>query len=181
MIIPISLDLGQTFCYILKLATAKIGTRVSRREGKKMSRFDKLIEILIIIVVVAILALIIIPRVERAGRRANETILRGNLQQLRDGIQQFKKDCGDYPPNLEQLVYVVVSENEVGPTGKKPDKGYWRGPYIKTPDGKLPKDPFTDSRTTWKYTPRTGEVRSGSREQSPCPQKKGQDPHYNTW
>ncbi len=42
-----------------------------------------LIELLIVIVVIAILALIIIPRVMGASRRAEESTLKNNLQQLR--------------------------------------------------------------------------------------------------
>ncbi len=52
-----------------------------------------LIELLIVIVVIAILALIVIPRVMGASRKAKESSLRGNLQELRNGLEQFQADC----------------------------------------------------------------------------------------
>ena len=73
----------------------------------KLARTRKgftLIEMLIVIVVIAILALIVIPRLLGAGRRAKESALRGDLQQLRNAIQQFEADCGDFPLTLDQLV-----------------------------------------------------------------------------
>src|SRR4030066_253645 len=70
------------------------------RMSKMMKRGSKgftLIEMLIVIVVIAILALIVIPRLLGAGRKAKEAALRGDLHQLRNAIQQFEADCGDYP------------------------------------------------------------------------------------
>src|SRR3990172_10658241 len=117
-----------------------------------------LIEMLIVIVVIAILAMIVIPRLLGAGRKAKESALKGDLQQLRNSIQQFEADCGDYPASLGQLM-TVPSGN--GGNGIALDAVGWQGPYMRTPDGNLPKDPFT-SATVWTYTATSGDVHSAS-------------------
>jgi general secretion pathway protein G len=119
-----------------------------------------LIEMLIVIVVIAILALIVIPRLLGAGRKAKEATLRGDLHQIRNAIQQFEADCGDYPSSLDQLMTQPAAGD--GGTGIALDVNGWQGPYLRTPDGNMPKDPFTDSSTTWSYTASSGDVHSGS-------------------
>ena len=127
-----------------------------------MSRYGRkgftLIEFLIIIVVIAILALILIPRLLAAGRKAREANLRGNLHQLRSAIQQFEADCGDYPAKLDELM-TQPAEGTNGGTDIALDVKKWQGPYLGTPDGLLPDDPFT-MRADWKYDPKTGAVHS---------------------
>jgi general secretion pathway protein G len=126
----------------------------------RKSKGFTLIEMLIVIVVIAILALIVIPRLLGAGRKAKEATLRGDLHQLRNAIQQFEADCGDYPANSNQLMTAPSGGN--GGTGIALDVTGWQGPYLRTPDGNLPKDPFTDSSTTWAYTAASGDIHSGS-------------------
>ena len=131
---------------------------MSRMVNRKSKGFT-LIEMLIVIVVIAILALIVIPRLLGAGRKAKEATLRGDLHQIRNAIQQFEADCGDYPSALTQLMTAPSGD---GGTGIALDVAGWQGPYLRTPDGAMPKDPFTDSSTTWAYDPPTGNVTSGS-------------------
>ncbi len=116
---------------------------------------------LIVIVVISILALIVIPRLMGAGRKAKEAALRGDLHQLRNAIQQFEADCGDYPSAISQLM-TQPGAASTGGTGIALDVTGWQGPYLRTPDDNLPKDPFTESATTWSYTASTGHVASGS-------------------
>ena len=132
---------------------------MSRMVNRKSKGFT-LIEMLIVIVVIAILALIVIPRLLGAGRKAKEATLRGDLHQIRNSIQQFEADCGDYPSALAQLMTVPSAGNGGG--GIALDVNGWQGPYLRTPDSNLPKDPFTESSTTWSYTASTGHVASGS-------------------
>ena len=132
---------------------------MSRMVNRKNKGFT-LIEMLIVIVVIAILALIVIPRLLGAGRKAKEAALRGDLHQVRNSIQQFEADCGDYPATLAQLMTVPSGGN--GGTGIALDVTGWQGPYLRTPDGNLPADPFTSSSTSWGYTASTGHVQSGS-------------------
>ena len=133
---------------------------MSRMVNRKNKGFT-LIEMLIVIVVIAILALIVIPRLLGAGRKAKEATLRGDVHQLRNSIQQFEADCGDYPSALSQLM-TVPAAGSTGGSGISLDVNGWQGPYLRTPDNNLPKDPFTESSTTWSYTASTGHVASGS-------------------
>ncbi len=129
--------------------------------ANRRSKGFTLIEMLIVIVVIAILALIVIPRLLGAGRKAKEATLRGDLHQLRNAIQQFEADCGDYPASTDDLMTAPAAGSNGG-TGIALDVAGWQGPYLRTPDGNLPKDPFTDSSTTWAYTASTGAIASGS-------------------
>lgn len=131
-----------------------------RKMLRKGSRGFTLIEMLIVIVVIAILALIVIPRLLGAGRKAKEATLKGDLHQLRNAIQQFEADLGDYPLTLDQLVATTAPSGQGGQGLDLDSEGY-QGPYLRTPDGGLPKDPFTGA-ADWSYTPATGEVHSAS-------------------
>ena len=127
---------------------------------KKGTRGFTLIEMLIVIVVIAILALIVIPRLLGAGRKAKEATLKGDLHQLRNSIQQFEADMGDYPASLDQLVATSAPTGQGG-GGLDLDSAGYQGPYMRTPDGNLPVDPFTTA-ADWTYTAATGEVHSAS-------------------
>jgi general secretion pathway protein G len=127
---------------------------------KRDSRGFTLIEMLIVIVVIAILALIVIPRLLGAGRKAKESALRGDLQQLRNAIQQFEADCGDFPSAISQLMTAPAAGSNGG-NGIALDVGAWKGPYLRTPDNNLPADPFTGS-ADWTYTATSGDVHSAS-------------------
>ena len=134
---------------------------MSRMVARRSKGFT-LIEMLIVIVVIAILALIVIPRLLGAGRKAKEATLRGDLHQLRNAIQQFEADCGDYPGSTDCSELMTRPAAGDGGTGIALDINGWQGPYLRTPDGNLPKDPFTDSSTSWAYTAATGQISSGS-------------------
>jgi len=134
---------------------------MSRMISRKHKGFT-LIEMLIVIVVIAILALIVIPRLLGAGRKAKEAALNGDLHQLRNAIQQFEADMGDYPSALTQLVEAKGSTGfGTGGSGIALDDAGYEGPYLRTADGNLPKDPFTDA-ANWTYTKATGDVHSAS-------------------
>jgi general secretion pathway protein G len=87
-----------------------------------------LIELLIVISIIGILAAIAVPNYQWGVIRAREAVLREDLYNFRNVIDQFYSDQGKYPDTLKDLV----------------DKGYLRG---------LPKDPFTNSSETWKTEP----------------------------
>ena len=130
---------------------------------KRNTKGFTLIEMLIVIVVIAILALIVIPRLLQAGRRAKESALRGDLQQLRNGIQHFEADTGAWPPALTDLMVAngaAISADTDG-AGTTVDRVGYHGPYMRTGGGGLPLDPFT-AAADWTYDSSTGEVHSAS-------------------
>jgi len=130
------------------------------RMVKKNSRGFTLIEMLIVIVVISILAMIVIPRLLGAGRKAKESALRGDLQQLRNSIQQFEADCGDFPAALGDLMTAPAAGSNGG-NNIALDTGAWKGPYMRTADSGLPKDPFTGV-ADWDYDAPSGDVHSHS-------------------
>jgi type II secretion system protein G len=136
------------------------------RMANRRSRGFTLIEMLIVIVVIAILALIVIPRLLGAGRKAKEASLRGDLHQLRNAVQQFEADCGDYPAALTDIMAPDGDSLSSGTGGNGVDldtEGY-QGPYLHTADGNLPLDPFQDQSVaaTWTYDAPLGAVHSAS-------------------
>jgi len=95
------------------------------KTGKKSgSRGYTLMEVMTVIAIVGILASIAIPSYRKSVIRAKESSLRHSLFVLRDVIDQYYADHGQYPDTLDDL------------TQKK---------YIRH----IPKDPVTNSRDTW--------------------------------
>ena len=77
-----------------------------------------LIELITVVALIAILAAIALPNYRVAIIQSREAVLRENLYRMRDLVDQYYVDKGQYPPSLETLV----------------EEGYLR---------KLPEDPFT--------------------------------------
>ena len=77
-----------------------------------------LIELITVVALVGILAAIALPNYKVAIIQSREAVLKENLFRMRDLIDQYYVDKGQYPPSLETLV----------------EEGYLR---------KLPEDPFT--------------------------------------
>lgn len=77
-----------------------------------------LIELITVVALVSILAAIALPNYRVAIIQSREAVLKENLFRMRDLIDQYYVDKGQYPPSLETLV----------------EEGYLR---------KLPEDPIT--------------------------------------
>ncbi len=77
-----------------------------------------------VITIIGILATIAMPALKNVPRRASEATLKTDLRTMRDVIDQYHADQGNYPTGLDALV----------------EKGYLR---------KVPIDPITKSADTW--------------------------------
>jgi len=122
-----------------------------------------LVEVLIVITVIAILAVMVVPRMLAAARRAKEAQLRGNVKQVRDGIERFEATIAAWPPALSDIMAAdgnAISADFDG-RGGSVDRASYDGPYLQTGDGNLPKDPFTGA-ADWTYDNATGDVHSSS-------------------
>ena len=135
-----------------------------------------LIEVLIVITVIAILALLVVPRLMGAQRKAKEAQLRGNLKQLRDGIERFEATSAAWPPALGDLMASTGSDISADFDGRggSVDRMAYDGPYLVTGSGALPPDPFTEA-PDWTYDNTTGAVHSSSTLTSISGSA------YNTW
>jgi general secretion pathway protein G len=87
-----------------------------------------LIEMLVVVSLISILAGIGIASYKHAVRTAQEAVLKEDLFRMREGIDQYYADKGQYPPDLQALV----------------TEGYMR---------QVPKDPMTASADTWQTVP----------------------------
>lgn len=99
---------------------------------KKMRGFT-LIELLVVMAIIATLLTISAPRYLESVDQAKEATLKSNLAQLRDVLDQFNSDRGQYPNSLGELV----------------EKKYLRS---------IPIDPMTGSSETWRTFPPPGDV-----------------------
>ncbi|MBI5234876.1 MAG: prepilin-type N-terminal cleavage/methylation domain-containing protein [Deltaproteobacteria bacterium] len=101
-----------------------------------------LIELLIVLTLIGIVAGIAAPLYHKSVVSAREAALKENLYQMREAIDKYYADAGEYPQGLISLV----------------EKKYIRS---------VPADPFTRSKDTWVEVPAEGEtgvfdVKSGS-------------------
>jgi general secretion pathway protein G len=119
-----------------------------------------LIELMIVLAIMGILITIAEPNLKYAITRAREAVLKEDLFQMRDAIDQYYSDNGKYPDALSALV------NE-----QEKLKSYLRG---------IPKDPFTGNEDWITVAPESEEggvfdVHSAS----PLLAQNGTA--YNTW
>ena len=87
-----------------------------------------LIELLVVMSIIAMLLTLAAPRYFHSIDRSKEAVLRDNLTIMRDSIDKYYSDYGKYPDTLSELV----------------TKKYLRA---------IPRDPITDSNTTWTTVP----------------------------
>ncbi len=87
-----------------------------------------LVELLAVMAIIGILAAIAAPSYVRHTIRAREVVLLEDLYQMRQSIDAYYADKAKYPDSLDELV----------------SSRYLRG---------VPKDPFTESTTTWIVVP----------------------------
>jgi general secretion pathway protein G len=105
---------------------------VSLKSSSRAPGFT-LIELLVVLTILATLLTLALPRYLAGVDSARETVLRSNLKQTRETIDNFRADTGRFPDSLQELV----------------DRRYLRT---------VPMDPLTDSSTTWQIvSPPAGE------------------------
>jgi general secretion pathway protein G len=99
----------------------------SSLRGKYIIGFT-LVELLVVLAILALLLTLAVPRYFTSIERAKDATLKHDLNTLREGVDKYYADNGQYPKSLEDLV----------------DKKYIR---------KLPIDPITEKTNTWVFTP----------------------------
>ena len=83
-----------------------------------------LVELMVVVTIAAILVTLAQPSFQRSIVRAREAALKQSLYTVRDVIDQFRADRGEYPQTLAELT---------------------EADYLR----RLPVDPFTKSDATW--------------------------------
>ncbi len=87
-----------------------------------------LLELLVVLAIIATLLTVAAPRYMQSVERAREVALRQTLATVRDALDRYHGDTGNYPAGLEKLV---------------------ARQYLRS----LPVDPVTDSNATWVLLP----------------------------
>ena len=87
-----------------------------------------LVELMVVLAVIALLLSVVVPDYMGRMKRAEEAVLQENLTVMRDALDKHYADAGRYPSDLGELVA----------------KRYLRA---------IPKDPFTQSATSWVAVP----------------------------
>lgn len=95
-----------------------------------------LIELLVVMAILALLLSIATPRYFASVGKANEAVLRTDLRMMREAIDKYRADTGQFPDSLQRLV----------------DQRYIRS---------VPMDPITDSAETWVAVPHPDGVTAG--------------------
>lgn len=119
-----------------------------------------LIELMIVLAIIGILITIAQPNLKYAIVRAKEAVLRENLFQIRDAIDQYYADNGKYPDTLTDLV-----------NKEDPSRSYLRD---------IPKDPFTNA-ADWITVTLEGEESGVFDVHSASPLIATDNTPYNTW
>lgn len=104
-------------------ARTRDGVRTAARTRCRSQLGFTLLELMIVLAVMGILLAIAQPNLKQAITRAKESVLREDLFQVRDALDQYYVDNGKYPSQLTDL----VNESDKG-------RSYLR---------EIPKDPFT--------------------------------------
>ena len=115
------------------------GDTAGRRCGLRGSRGFTLIELLVVISMISILAAMGVVQYRNSVQRTKEAILKKDLFEIRDAIDQYYADKGKYPSSLDTLV----------------SDGYLR---------KVPVDPITNSADTWETVPAEADPANPSAE-----------------
>jgi general secretion pathway protein G len=111
----------------LTVPTIATGRAVKRFGPRAESGFT-IIELMVVMTIIVTLATIAMVQYRQSVQFARESVLRDDLFKMRDAIDQYYADKNQYPPTLDDLV----------------SAGYIRA---------LPKDPITNSATTWQAVP----------------------------
>jgi general secretion pathway protein G len=101
---------------------------MTKRPDDQMASGFTMIELLVVLSLIVILATIGMSQYKNSRIYASESVLKTDLFRMRDAIDQYYADKGQYPAALDALV----------------TEGYLR---------KLPDDPFTKSSSTWQTVP----------------------------
>jgi general secretion pathway protein G len=99
------------------------------------TRAFTLLEIIVMVGILALLATLLITKTEGIFGSSQQTIARIFVRDsLKTSLERYRMDLGSYPSTAEGLAVMMAAPANAS--------GNWRGPYIETPGGKAPLDPW---------------------------------------
>jgi general secretion pathway protein G len=119
----------------------------------RLTRSDRgftMIELMVVMFLISVLAAMGLAQYRNSVTYSRESVLKEDLFRMRDAIDQYYADKGQYPSTLDALV----------------SDGYVR---------KIPEDPFTRSSTTWQTTPAEPDPNNPTAEAGVYDVKSGSD------
>lgn len=96
--------------------------------AQRVPRGFTLIELMVVMAIISVLLTLAMPRYFHSVDKSRESVLRHDLQVMRDAIDKFLADRGRYPSSLDELA----------------ERRYLRS---------VPTDPITESVSTWIAVP----------------------------
>jgi general secretion pathway protein G len=120
---------------------------------KELTRSDHgftMIELMVVMFLISVLAAMGLAQYRNSVTYSRESVLKEDLFRLRDAIDQYYADKGQYPSTLDALV----------------SDGYVR---------KIPEDPFTRSSSTWQTIPAEPDPNNPTAEAGVYDVKSGSD------
>lgn len=131
-VLPQRCPMTSTKCrqVLLDLCRIKVASRRNSRYG------FTLIELLVVMAIIAMLVTLALPRYLHSVERSKEAVLLEDLSVMRDAIDKYGADRGQYPTTLDDLVL----------------RNYLR---------RIPVDPITESDSTWVTNPHPDGVTPG--------------------
>jgi general secretion pathway protein G len=109
-----------------------------------------MIELMVVMTIIVVLASIGIAQYRQSVVRTREAVLKEDLFRMRDAIDQYYADKNAYPSTIDALV----------------SDGYLR---------QLPKDPFTDSTSSWVTVESEADARNPTAQPGVYDVKSGSD------
>ncbi len=117
---------------------------------KRLDRGFTMIELLVVVSIIVILATMGMTQYRTSVIYSRESVLKEDLFRLRDAIDQYYADKGQYPSTLDALV----------------SDGYVR---------KIPEDPFTRNNSSWQTVPAEPDPNNPTAEAGVYDVKSGSD------
>ncbi len=107
---------------------------------KKNNRAFTLLEIIVMVGILALLATLMITKVEGVFGSSQQTIAKIFVRDsAKTPLERYRMDMGSYPSTGEGLTVLMTPP---AATSSSTSTGSWHGPYLDTPGGKLPNDPW---------------------------------------
>ena len=120
---------------------------------KRSTAFDRgftMIELMVVMFLISVLAAMGMAQYRNSVIYSRESVLKEDLFRMRDAIDQYYADKGQYPSTLDALV----------------SDGYVR---------KIPEDPFTHNSTSWQTVPAEPDPNNPTAEAGVYDVKSGSD------
>ena len=94
-----------------------------------------LVEILLALTIIGMLVAVAVSKIDGIFGQSQEQIARLFVgDSMKTAMLRYRMDIGDYPSTTEGLKALITSPEE------KVDR--WKGPYIESKGGELPRDPW---------------------------------------